>query len=115
MGKITDKINDSSHNSFKCALDAVMSKRMRRDQGDRMSTEPLSGNAEGRPPRGQQGISIVIHHCAGAAVAPLTFDRPLVVGRGEPSDLRIPDPTLSREHARFSLMDDRILVEDLGS
>jgi DNA-binding NtrC family response regulator len=80
-----------------------------------MSTEPFSGNAGGRPPTGQQGISVLINHCAGADVAPLTIDRPVVVGRGEPSDLRIPDPKLSREHARFTLMDGRIIVEDLGS
>jgi hypothetical protein len=40
---------------------------------------------------------------------------PRVIGRREPSDVRIADATLSREHARFTLAEGSVLVEDLGS
>ena len=45
----------------------------------------------------------------------LSADRPLIVGRAPEVGLRIDDPTLSREHARFLLSGSRVLVEDLGS
>lgn len=45
----------------------------------------------------------------------LSPDTPLIVGRAPEAGLRIDDPTLSREHARFLLSGSRVLVEDLGS
>ena len=76
------------------------------------STEPL---AEGGGLAVLRGVSLVVHHRDGAEVAILSEGRPVVVGRTEPSDMRIPDRTLSREHARFVLAGSTVVVEDLGS
>ncbi|WP_437479052.1 FHA domain-containing protein [Sorangium sp. So ce1014] len=39
----------------------------------------------------------------------------MVVGRRAPAGLRIPDKRISHLHARFTLVDDHVLVEDLDS
>ncbi|WP_437924724.1 sigma 54-interacting transcriptional regulator [Sorangium sp. So ce291] len=78
------------------------------------STEPLSDDSA-RTLFDEERISIVVIHRAGAETAPLGADRAVVVGRGGASDLCIADRTLSREHARFALVDGRVSVEDLGS
>ncbi len=59
--------------------------------------------------------TLVLYHREGASVAQLDRHRQLVVGRASPSDVTIPDPNLSRTHARFSWDDTGIWVEDLGS
>ena len=59
--------------------------------------------------------TLVLYHREGASVAQLDKHRQLVVGRASPSDVTIPDPNLSRTHARFSWDDTGIWVEDLGS
>jgi two-component system, cell cycle response regulator len=41
--------------------------------------------------------------------------RPLVIGRGNDSDLRIPESSVSRSHARIDLQEDGYYVTDLGS
>jgi DNA-binding NtrC family response regulator len=48
-------------------------------------------------------------------VAPLEPGRHLIVGRTAPADVIVPDDSLSRQHARFLLLDGALLVEDLGS
>ena len=59
--------------------------------------------------------TLVFYHRDGATVAQLVRGKPLVVGRASPADVEIPDPGLSRQHARFSWDDAGIWVEDLGS
>src|SRR5262245_47301025 len=59
--------------------------------------------------------TLVVYHRDGATVAQLVQGRPIVVGRAAPSDVEIPDPGLSRQHARFVWGDDGIWVEDLNS
>src|SRR5215470_14218273 len=59
--------------------------------------------------------TLVLYHRDGAMVAQLDKGRPLVVGRSAPSDVEIPDPGLSRQHARFLWDDHGIWVEDLKS
>jgi DNA-binding NtrC family response regulator/pSer/pThr/pTyr-binding forkhead associated (FHA) protein len=59
--------------------------------------------------------ALIVYHADGAEMVLLLPDLPVIVGREHPSDVRIPDPTISREHARFMLSDGRILVEDLDS
>ena len=59
--------------------------------------------------------TLVLYHRDGATVAQLEKDRPLIVGRAAPSDIAIPDPGLSRQHARFLWNDQGLWVEDLGS
>jgi serine/threonine protein kinase len=46
---------------------------------------------------------------------PLTDHAVLLVGRGEDCDLRLNDPSVSRIHARITLLDDRVYLEDAGS
>lgn len=41
--------------------------------------------------------------------------QPLTVGRDGTCDIVIPDRQVSRHHARFQLLDDTVVVEDLGS
>ncbi len=60
-------------------------------------------------------IALIVYHADGAEMVMLLPDLPVTVGREVPSDVRIADPTLSREHARFTLTDGRILVTDLDS
>lgn len=48
-------------------------------------------------------------------MVPLRAGRELVVGRARPSDIPIRDRSLSRQHARFSLVQGALWVEDLGS
>jgi DNA-binding NtrC family response regulator len=60
-------------------------------------------------------IALIVYHTDGAEMVMLLPDLPVTVGREAPSDVRIADPTLSREHARFALVDGRILVTDLDS
>jgi DNA-binding NtrC family response regulator len=59
--------------------------------------------------------TLVLYHRDGATVAQLEKDRPLIIGRGPPSDVAIPDPGLSRQHARFMWNDQGIWVDDLDS
>jgi DNA-binding NtrC family response regulator len=59
--------------------------------------------------------TLVLYHRDGAMVAQLDKGRSLVVGRSAPSDVEIPDPGLSRQHARFTWDDHGIWVEDLNS
>jgi hypothetical protein len=39
----------------------------------------------------------------------------VVVGRGKEADVRLADASVSRRHAAFTVVDDRVHVEDLGS
>ena len=59
--------------------------------------------------------TLVLYHRDGAQVAQLDKGRAIVVGRSAPSDVEIPEPGLSRQHARFSWDDRGIWVEDLKS
>jgi two-component system response regulator AtoC len=61
-------------------------------------------------------LSLVVYHLEGVETALLSPGAAVVVGRRAPSDLAVPDPSLSRTHARFTLAEDgHVLVEDLGS
>jgi DNA-binding NtrC family response regulator len=59
--------------------------------------------------------TLVLYHRDGALVAHLDKGRSIVVGRSAPADVEIPDPGLSRQHARFTWDDHGIWVEDLES
>jgi two-component system, NtrC family, response regulator AtoC len=59
--------------------------------------------------------TLVLYHRDGAMVAQLEKGKALVVGRTAPSEIEIPDPGLSRRHARFSWDDHGVWVEDLAS
>src|SRR5687767_15211554 len=64
---------------------------------------------------GDLQFSLVVYSEAGVQVAPLLPRQPLLIGRQPPSDLIIPDASLSRRHAKFELVDDEVWVEDLES
>ena len=78
---------------------------MGRGERGETSTEPLSSGSEAPPPPAQRGVSILVYSRDGVVSGCLDPERPLVVGRREPSDLIAPDQSLSREHARFTLDD----------
>ena len=93
-----------------------MSSNERRGAADQTSTERMAdGPGSPPPPAERPGVSLVVYYRDGAEMAQLAPGKALVVGRCEPSDLCVPDRTLSREHARFTLLEGRVLVEDLGS
>jgi DNA-binding NtrC family response regulator len=59
--------------------------------------------------------TLVFYHRDGSRTAQLEKGRSLVVGRTAPADVEIPDPGLSRQHARFTWDDQGLWVEDLNS
>jgi DNA-binding NtrC family response regulator/pSer/pThr/pTyr-binding forkhead associated (FHA) protein len=65
----------------------------------------------GRPAR----VVLVVYHRDGAESVALRAGVPVVVGRLPPADVAIPDASLSRVHARFTLTASGVVVEDLGS
>ena len=70
-----------------------------------------SRSAGGEPRR----VSLSFHHRHGVEVVQLGEGQSLIVGRGHPSDLVLPDESLSRQHAGFELIEGALWVEDLGS
>ncbi|MBI4706032.1 MAG: sigma 54-interacting transcriptional regulator [Deltaproteobacteria bacterium] len=58
---------------------------------------------------------LLICHHGGAEAVGLRPQAPVVVGRELPADVVIDDPTLSHCHARFTLAQQGVAVEDLGS
>ena len=60
-------------------------------------------------------VSLLIYHRDGVEAVPLAKGQSVVVGRGDPARVQIPHPSLSRQHARFELVEGAVWVEDLGS
>ncbi|AUX45894.1 hypothetical protein SOCE26_073940 [Sorangium cellulosum] len=81
------------------------------------STEKLPGGADGPPARPRpRGVSVLFFHRGGVEAMRLDPGQPgMVVGRRAPADLYIPDKRISHLHARFTLVGDHVLVEDLDS
>jgi DNA-binding NtrC family response regulator/pSer/pThr/pTyr-binding forkhead associated (FHA) protein len=63
----------------------------------------------------EQRVSLVIYLRGGVKVVTLDANRPVVVGRGEGSDVVVEDSTVSRRHARFNLVKGQVWVEDMMS
>ena len=59
--------------------------------------------------------SLLVYHRDGAEIVSLRPGEPMSIGREPPARVRVQDPSLSREHARFLLTDGKVTVEDLGS
>ena len=59
--------------------------------------------------------SLLVYYRDGANLFPLSGDRTLTVGRSLDADIRIAEATLSRRHFSVSVVEDRVLLEDLGS
>ncbi len=86
------------------------------EPGSIEETSPLSAATRAVLTRREhRHASVLIYHRDGIAVAPLHRGVEVVVGRDAPADVRIPDASLSRRHARFTQLDASIVVEDLGS
>jgi DNA-binding NtrC family response regulator len=78
------------------------------------------GTTEGLPPietlaLGGARISVLVFGRDDLHVAELGDGDSVVVGRAVPAEVRVPDPSLSRKHARFTRRGDVVTVEDLGS
>jgi DNA-binding NtrC family response regulator len=83
-------------------------------QGDR--TEPAEAGALSAAEDAlRERAALLLHHGGGVSVAMLEPGVSIAVGRDAPSALVVPDRTLSRTHARFTLTGRRVRVEDLGS
>lgn len=62
-----------------------------------------------------RGLRLVFLAPAGVP-APVMLDKlPVVMGRSEAADVALPFSSISREHARVFLEDDRLMIEDMGS
>jgi DNA-binding NtrC family response regulator len=60
-------------------------------------------------------VALVVYHRDGARMVALGAGPGIVVGRLPPSDVVIADASLSRQHARFALEGEQVVVEDLAS
>jgi two-component system, NtrC family, response regulator AtoC len=86
------------------------------DPPEQGGTERMSGEGGGPPsPPTPRGVILLVYYRDGTASTELAPGEPVIVGRSEPATLIVPDRTLSREHARFTLLDGHVLVEDLAS
>jgi DNA-binding NtrC family response regulator len=78
---------------------------------DIKTVDMLAARADLSGPR----VSLLIHCRDGVQVVPLVPERRTIVGRGLPSDILIQEPSLSRQHAHFTLEEGQVWVEDLDS
>jgi DNA-binding NtrC family response regulator len=67
------------------------------------------------PGAAAQRASILVYHRQGAEVVRLVPGRPVTIGRSGSNDIVVHEPSLSRRHARFTLEEETLWVEDLGS
>ncbi len=84
-------------------------------ENDDAATTQIKGDParSGAAPR---HLAISIFHNDGVHVTVLSPGMPVLVGRSAPADVRIPDRSLSRVHARFLLGEgERVLLQDLKS
>ena len=77
----------------------------------------LTVTTPGVPEEAGPRVSLLVYHRDGSQLVPLGAGRPssVVVGRARPADVPVRDPSLSRQHARFELVQGELWVEDLGS
>ncbi len=93
----------------------MMARKILRDRASDSSNRMHETTVRGGDTVLHARTTLVFYHRDGAQTAQLEKGRSLVVGRTAPSDVEIPDPGLSRQHARFSWDDRGIWVEDLKS
>ena len=82
------------------------------------ATTPLSAsviNALQHAQADEKRVVLVVYHREGAERVLLSPNIPVTIGRALPSQVRIGDDSLSREHARFTRSQSSVLVEDLRS
>jgi two-component system response regulator AtoC len=93
----------------------MQARNLLRDRASAMSNPTEQTTLKGGDTVLHARTTLVVYHRDGAVVAQLDKGRSIVVGRSTPSDVEIPDPGLSRQHARFSWDDHGLWVEDLKS
>ena len=81
------------------------------DDKTTLAQDTIQRVKEAGPPR----ASLVVYHRDQVKVVALGEGTPLVVGRAYPADVVVDDPSLSRQHARFTWLKEGVRVEDLGS
>src|SRR5690349_1609749 len=60
-------------------------------------------------------FALVLYSGSNTAVVRLRPNSPVVFGRDFPAQVQLDDPSVSRQHSRFSLLNGAVTVEDLGS
>jgi len=76
---------------------------------------------EMRPPKEETGrrrrrpLTLAFMEPEAQAGERIEISNPVVLGRGAPSDIVLDDTFLSTQHARFSVDDGDLFIEDLGS
>ena len=93
----------------------MMARKKLRDRASDASKRMQQTTVKGADTVLHARTTLVFYHRDGAQTAQLEKGRMIVVGRTAPSDVEIPDPGLSRQHARFVWDDHGIWVEDLNS
>ncbi|EYF08711.1 sigma-54-dependent Fis family transcriptional regulator [Chondromyces apiculatus] len=79
-------------------------------------TEKLISGDLGPPdPEGTPRWILVLYHREGAVTVQLEAGKSIVIGREPPASVILPDASLSRKHARITLLADGVCIEDLGS
>ena len=66
-------------------------------------------------PAADAPVSLLLYSVHGVKAVQLGVGAPVVVGRVWPADVVVDDASLSRTHARFTLRDGVVVLEDLGS
>jgi two-component system, NtrC family, response regulator AtoC len=67
------------------------------------------------PPRFEARFALIVESQGASEAVMLDPDVPVVVGRDFPSDFVVGDPGVSRQHARFAVVDGGVAVTDLDS
>jgi two-component system, NtrC family, response regulator AtoC len=89
-----------------------------RDAENQAATTPLTGSfvdALRHARSDERRVALVVYHRGGAERVLLSPGIPVTIGRAPPSQVRIADDSLSREHARFTRAERAVVVEDLRS
>jgi len=77
--------------------------------------DPFAPPAQQPVPEHIRGLRLVFLAPAGVP-APVSLEKvPMVMGRSEAADVALPFSSISREHARIFLEDDKLFIEDMGS
>ncbi len=63
----------------------------------------------------EQRVTLMVYLREAVEAVPLSMGHPVVFGRDGGADVVVPRPSLSRRHARFELLDDGVMLEDLDS
>ena len=79
-----------------------------------LETYRIEAHAEARDTDARR-VSLIFSWADGLRAVSLQEGSGLVVGRSEPAQVILADRSLSRAHARISLRDGRVHIEDLGS